>query len=100
MTSSPALPHTASHTTIFSIVAPQHRFPKQTLSLTPTAVSPWSPSSLCLHLGEVLPGSWQVCARGNALGKGPVLFCFSAEGLSQVKRLAAGKEMLGPAGWV
>ncbi|KAI8472713.1 MAG: Sodium/hydrogen exchanger family-domain-containing protein [Monoraphidium minutum] len=39
--------------------------------------------------GDVLPGRCGVSARGNALGKGPVLFCLTSEGVANVKRLAA-----------
>lgn len=38
---------------------------------------------------DVLPGKLEVVARGNAMGKGPVLFCLPAEGVAAIKRLAA-----------
>ncbi|WIA16848.1 hypothetical protein OEZ85_013781 [Tetradesmus obliquus] len=39
--------------------------------------------------GEELPGTTDAVAQGNALGKGPVLFCFSAKGLRQLSAAAA-----------
>ncbi|KAF8065728.1 NHX8 [Scenedesmus sp. PABB004] len=40
--------------------------------------------------GEALPGTTAAVAQGNALGKGPVLFCFGAKGLRKLSALAAG----------
>jgi hypothetical protein len=40
--------------------------------------------------GEVLPGECNAAARGNALGKGPVLFRISGDGVRNIKRLANG----------
>ncbi|KAF6264741.1 hypothetical protein COO60DRAFT_18214 [Scenedesmus sp. NREL 46B-D3] len=38
--------------------------------------------------GEELPGATDAVAQGNALGKGPVLFCVSAKGLRHLSMLA------------
>ena len=43
----------------------------------------------------MLPGETKVVARGNALGKGPVLFCLGADGVRNIRRLAAGAHHLG-----
>jgi hypothetical protein len=56
----------------------------ENVTLTRTTAPPLPPPA-----GERLRGSCEVVARGNALGKGPVLFCFSGEGVANIKRLAA-----------